>query len=203
MNTLLIFQVAQALMAVILLFFIFDIKVVGKQHINSNLPLLIGVLFPLYIIGFIMIVFSLSESINMIVKLTFFSTVIGLIMVIKARMDLKNVYAWPGHFREETTLVKSGIYKYIRHPIYVGIYIFILGTLLFVIAFSNFVSGLLMALVGSILLAFITIATRLEEVHLQKNLGESYALYKKEVHAVFPFGKIIMDDGQKEENEGE
>jgi protein-S-isoprenylcysteine O-methyltransferase Ste14 len=88
---------------------------------------------------------------------------------------------WSGEVRiaTEHELIRSGPYKYIRHPIYTAILGMYIGTML--------VSGEIHALVA---LAVVTLAywrkIRMEEHALDGVFGEAYATYRRESWALVP-----------------
>lgn len=76
-------------------------------------------------------------------------------------------------------LVKSGLYKFIRHPIYLGWFIITLGTGIFFNSFSIFIFL-------AILAVFIKIYLTHEEKLLEKRFGRDYLSYKKSVPMFIP-----------------
>ncbi len=198
MGLLIFFKITQALVAVLLLFFVFDFRLRGERHLNAGTPLLVALLFPAYAIGYLSVVLFFLKSITVLDWVAFFISLTGLVLVIKARVDLKDRYAWPGQFRLNTQLVRNGIYAYMRHPIYIGVFMFVTGTLLTVIVHSVLWLGILMAIVAASLLAFVTLAARYEEVRLQEELGEVYISYQCEVNAVLPFNRGPSRSREKE-----
>ena len=77
-------------------------------------------------------------------------------------------------------LVKDGLYKHIRHPIYLGE---ILRNLGFVLIFSS-VYGLLIILLASIFLLF---RIEIEEKMLIVIFGEEYKDYKRNTKRIIPY----------------
>ncbi|MCR9251003.1 MAG: isoprenylcysteine carboxylmethyltransferase family protein [bacterium] len=78
-------------------------------------------------------------------------------------------------YEEKTDLVSSGLFKYSRNPIFLGVLISYLGTFLIIpniLSFSIF------------LVTFVTIQTqvRLEEEYLENVQGQEYINYKKKVN---------------------
>jgi methanethiol S-methyltransferase len=82
--------------------------------------------------------------------------------------------------KEEVSVFKrSGILKYVRHPIYSGTILIVLGFLLFNPTLATLVS------VGCIL-AYLPVGIFLEEKKLIKQFGDQYRAYKNDVPSVFP-----------------
>ena len=81
--------------------------------------------------------------------------------------------------RESNELLKEGIHKYVRHPLYTGTLIFLFGILLIFPSSTN--------LLAYITLAVYTVAgTILEEQKLRAEYGEVYVRYSKEVPRFIP-----------------
>jgi protein-S-isoprenylcysteine O-methyltransferase Ste14 len=106
--------------------------------------------------------------------------VIGLVVCIWARRKLGGNWSGSVTVKEGHELVKSGPYRRIRHPIYTGILLMILGTGLA----SGRVHGLLAFPIG---LSALWLKSRVEERWMGAEFGERYAVYKKESWALIPF----------------
>lgn len=81
---------------------------------------------------------------------------------------------------KQTKLVVSGMYRYVRHPLYFGTIIFIAGLYLL---FPS--SHMLTILIISY--AYIWIGSRLEEQKLREQYGESYRTYSQQVKSLIPY----------------
>lgn len=107
-------------------------------------------------------------------------TVIGLVIAIVARKILADNWSGAIEFKKNHTLITSGIYKYMRHPIYTGILAMGLGAVLFyetpgLIFVSLLVCGVLI------------FKLRKEEQLMLKHFPKEYTTYKKRVKALIPF----------------
>ncbi len=81
---------------------------------------------------------------------------------------------------EYNELIITGIHRYVRHPLYLGTFIFIWG------AFFLDPEGSL--LIADVIITLYTLyGIRLEESKLEKEFGEAYHIYKKEVPMILPF----------------
>lgn len=80
-------------------------------------------------------------------------------------------------------VIKEGIFRWVRHPIYLGAVIFYIPFLLF--AFSY-----LAAIVWVIIAGFYIFIARYEEKLLIEEFGEEYIQYKKDVWFFLPFIKM-------------
>jgi protein-S-isoprenylcysteine O-methyltransferase Ste14 len=107
-------------------------------------------------------------------------TVIGLIVAIVARRTLAGNWSRAVAFKEDHELITAGLYHYIRHPIYTGILLMILGTALFV--------GTLSAGIGFLIIALaIWFKLQAEEELLSKHFPREYPAYKNRTKALIPY----------------
>jgi len=83
-------------------------------------------------------------------------------------------------FENTTVLVKSGLYKYIRHPLYCSL--FFLGT---GIMLKD--TGPLQLIAGTANLIAVYITSRIEEKEMIARFGDSYIDYMKETKMFIPF----------------
>jgi len=104
---------------------------------------------------------------------------IGLFMAIWARRHLGRNWSGEISIKEDHQLIRSGPYKWLRHPIYTGILVMYVGTAL--------VTGEWLAILG---LAMVTFAywrkIRLEEANLNTAFGADYDAYRRETWALVP-----------------
>ncbi|MGV3581810.1 MAG: methyltransferase family protein [Methylophilus sp.] len=84
------------------------------------------------------------------------------------------------HFEKTTVLVTSGIYRYIRHPIYGSLFFLCWG---FFFKYPSLV-GVVLALMSSV---FLVATARVEEVECIRFFGESYRDYMKRSKMLVPF----------------
>jgi len=83
---------------------------------------------------------------------------------------------------DEEPLHITGMHRYVRHPLYLGAYLYLLGG-----AVSEF--GMQTALWGCL---YLWVGTWFEERSLVKHYGRAYLEYKEKVPAIFPFkGRAI------------
>jgi len=80
-------------------------------------------------------------------------------------------------------LVVQGPYRYIRHPLYLGVVLLVLGWWLLLDYSFLLVSAILL------LLWFNFVVARFEEEELRAIFGEQYEQYSKEVPRIIPFTK--------------
>lgn len=116
---------------------------------------------------------AVSETVGFVVYL------LGLALAIWARLNLGRNWGMPMTLKDDPELVTSGPYKYIRHPIYSGILLAILGTAVAVNLFWLYV------FIG-ISVYFIYSAT-VEEKIMEKQFPAKYLAYKKKSKMLVPF----------------
>lgn len=80
----------------------------------------------------------------------------------------------------QSVLVLSGLYKFVRHPLYFSTIILMLG----IILISPTLHLILLSLVVFI---YLVIGSRLEEKKLIEEFGEDYIEYRKKVKGLIPF----------------
>ena len=83
------------------------------------------------------------------------------------------------HPKEGATLVVTGMYRFVRHPIY-------LGVILMAIGFALFMQGWLTLVEALALVVFFDIKSRREEVWLAEHFPD-YAAYQQRVRKLIPF----------------
>jgi protein-S-isoprenylcysteine O-methyltransferase Ste14 len=84
------------------------------------------------------------------------------------------------NFENTSLLVKSGIYGYLRHPLYLSV--FLLGT---GIVMKN--PGPAQIILGVINLVAVYVTARIEEKEMIAKFGDDYRSYMKETKMFIPF----------------
>jgi protein-S-isoprenylcysteine O-methyltransferase Ste14 len=103
----------------------------------------------------------------------------GLVLVLAwylARRGMKAVF---GRERSEPGVINSGVFKWLRHPIYTGAILFYLGASLITLSLAS-------ALFWLLIIAFYIWISRYEEGILIEKFGEDYLKYKKKTGMLFP-----------------
>jgi protein-S-isoprenylcysteine O-methyltransferase Ste14 len=85
-----------------------------------------------------------------------------------------------GNFENTSVIVKTGLYKYIRHPLYLALLIGGTGVML-----KD--TGTLQVILGIINLAAIWFTARIEEKEMISKFGNAYLDYMKETKMFIPF----------------
>ncbi|MGA2800976.1 MAG: isoprenylcysteine carboxylmethyltransferase family protein [Verrucomicrobiota bacterium] len=106
--------------------------------------------------------------------------VLGLIVTIWARRTLAGNWSNDVTFKQGHELIKTGPYRYVRHPIYTGILVMFLGTAVDV--------GLLRCWVGLLVVGIsFWIKLKQEETLMLQHFPDTYPAYRKQVKALVPF----------------
>jgi len=110
----------------------------------------------------------------------FILTVLGLAFAIWARLELGGNWSAMVTVKEQHTLVRRGPYAIVRHPIYAGGLLAMLGT---AIVYGQ--AGCFLA----VLLAFIGwwFKARREEQFMTQEFGDQYRTYQQQVKQLIPF----------------
>jgi protein-S-isoprenylcysteine O-methyltransferase Ste14 len=106
--------------------------------------------------------------------------ILSLYVVITGYLLLKKKGKPDSNFENTSILVKSGIYGYIRHPLYLSI--FLLGT---GVALKD--PRLSQIALGTINLIAIWVTARIEEKEMIVKFGDEYRVYIKETKMFIPF----------------
>lgn len=104
---------------------------------------------------------------------------LGSFMNILGRLSLKDNWADHVKIYRDQTLVESGIYKVVRHPLYSSLMVMLYGGSL---AYTNWLSA---ALTTFIFIPFMTYRAKQEEKLLMQEF-ERYSDYRKRVGMFFP-----------------
>lgn len=111
---------------------------------------------------------------------SWFLLMLSIYVVVTGYILLKRKGKPDSNFENTSLLVKSGIYGYIRHPLYLSI--FLLGTGIMLKDPSPAQLSL-----GVINLIAIYITARIEENEMIKKFGDDYRVYMKETRMFIPF----------------
>jgi len=106
--------------------------------------------------------------------------ILGLTIAILARKKLADNWSSVVDYKTGHKLIITGVYKYMRHPIYSGFFLMGLGTVLFVNV-SYFWIIFIVALI------LFVIRIKKEEQLMIKHFPKEYPEYKKKVKALIPF----------------
>jgi protein-S-isoprenylcysteine O-methyltransferase Ste14 len=105
----------------------------------------------------------------------------GIGVTIWSRLILGTNWSAIVTLKENHELIRRGPYEYVRHPIYSGLILGVIGT---VVALAPHLNGLLIAV---FLIVMMKIKSLQEEKILIANFPGEYPQYKKEVKSLIPF----------------
>lgn len=107
-------------------------------------------------------------------------TLIGVLFAIWARVHLGGNWSGSVTVKKDHTLIRSGPYRIVRHPIYTGLLVGAVGGVITV--------GTIRGFLGVVLLVVVfRIKSLLEERFMQGQFGSQYLSYKRDVKALVPF----------------
>jgi protein-S-isoprenylcysteine O-methyltransferase Ste14 len=106
--------------------------------------------------------------------------VLGLFVTLWARWTLAGNWSSDVTFKQDHELIKTGPYRFVRHPIYTGLLIMSLGTAL---DFSKLHCWLALPLMT----AAFWIKLRQEERLMLRHFPDDYPAYQKQAKALVPF----------------
>src|SRR5437773_10230059 len=106
-------------------------------------------------------------------------TFLGLLLTLWARVVLGGNWSSNVAFKEQHELIERGPYAYVRHPIYSGTLLMLLGFVIFRGTVTGFVLFALAVVV-------VSLKAKKEEELLTKHFEKSYPEYKARVKALIP-----------------
>jgi protein-S-isoprenylcysteine O-methyltransferase Ste14 len=101
-------------------------------------------------------------------------------IAIAGYLTLKRKGKPDSNFENTSVLVKSGLYGYIRHPLYLSIFMFGTGVVLKQ-------TGIVQICLGLVNLTAIYVTARIEEKEMITKFGDEYRVYMKESGMFIPF----------------
>ncbi len=105
--------------------------------------------------------------------------ILGMLFATWARITIGRNWGVPMSLRENHELVTRGPYAWVRHPIYTGLFLALLGTTLFYMAPLSILLSLLISI-------YYFYAARREESTMLKQFPQQYPEYQKETKMFFP-----------------
>ena len=121
-------------------------------------------------------------------------TFLGTALVVKAKCDLARHHTWTGFCMDAPKLISHGIYSYIRHPLYAGVYLFVSGLMLTVTLHADWFLIVLSGIALFYILSFLAVSASRETRKLEKKLGREFTEYKKQVHICLPLRKYVKQE---------
>ena len=154
-------------------------KLTGKEFVKWWISLLSGLFVFAQLVGLSVLPFQYTIPLQLV---GFILVLIGIGVSFAARFELGHnwTHAADYQIKKEHELVTSGVYRYMRHPIYTGLIVAVIGTELIVHSF------LVIPLTVLMVLAFYYQAQEEEKI-LTKHFGKAYEKYKKTSSMLIPF----------------
>ena len=184
------FQFFQAIVAITFAVFISDFKrKVGMVPLISEkwtYALKLLLLVPLFIYAYALITLPAVLAVDLF---SFGLTFLGTALAVKAKWDLARHHTWAGFCMDAPKLVAHGIYSYMRHPLYAGVYLFVSGLTLTVTLHASWYLVVTAGLALVYILSFLAVSASRETRRLEKKLGREFTEYKKQVHFCLPLRK--------------
>jgi protein-S-isoprenylcysteine O-methyltransferase Ste14 len=106
-------------------------------------------------------------------------TALGIAFAVWARKNLGANWGMPMTVKENPELVTSGPYNYVRHPIYTGVLLAILG--------SAFIAGPFWIVIFIVACGYFTYSALREEKNMIAKFPDTYPAYKKRTKMLVPF----------------
>jgi protein-S-isoprenylcysteine O-methyltransferase Ste14 len=106
--------------------------------------------------------------------------ILSLYFAIEGFLLLKRIGKPDSNFENTSVLVKTGLYRYIRHPLYLSL--FLLGTGI-VLKYPD----ILQVILGVINLAAVWLTAKIEEKEMTAKFGSAYKEYMLETRMFIPF----------------
>jgi len=103
----------------------------------------------------------------------------GFALAVWARLHLGRNWGMPMSVKEGAELVTTGPYRYVRHPIYTGMLLAMLG--------SALVDGLGWMLIFAGMAIYCVYSARTEEALMLQQFPEQYTQYKQRSKSIVPF----------------
>jgi protein-S-isoprenylcysteine O-methyltransferase Ste14 len=106
--------------------------------------------------------------------------IVGLSIAIVAACTLKRFYSSTLVTREDHQLITHGVYRFARHPLYLGVLIAIMGAPVYAPSLYGF-------LILSLLIPIFLFRIKIEEDMLTERFGDEYQAYRRATKKLVPF----------------
>ncbi len=183
-------------LGVLLVFVVFISDIRKKKGItplvSERLTLLLKVSYIVPLVAFVYVLIALN-SVLPFDMVAFALTFLGTTIVVKAKSDLSRHHTWTGYCLSGSKFITKGVYAYIRHPIYTGIYIFVIGGFFTVIPHASWQLSTTLSVTAlccmAYIMAFLALLANKETKTLLGQHGLKFQEYKEKVHPFLPLRK--------------
>ncbi len=192
---LIIYQTIQAILLASVAVFISDSAAsrVKYSPLPPFAPRLVQSLYLLLGAGYLFTLFTIENTLT-VDWLSLLLMILAAVIVIKGVVDKRESERQPG-------FLPVGLYRYLRHPIYTGLTLFIIGIMVITITHAHFTVGLLMALAAGGILVFLYANAQKEEERSKEKYGQEFVLYQQTIYAILPIKKLPLGDQDPVKNE--
>jgi protein-S-isoprenylcysteine O-methyltransferase Ste14 len=196
MNVLL-FKLVQLAIIVVLIVFISDFRrkrdMVPLVRERWTSILKMAYLVPLAVYAHALIRMQSIASLDFIALAM---TLLGTFLVIRAKRDLAAHHTWAGYCLKSERFTAHGIYAYIRHPLYTGIYIVVLGSLFTILPRLNLSQSIALPAAAlfsvSYVMGFLALLANRETSTLLDKYGVPFRRYMESVHPFLPLRRYVQ-----------
>jgi protein-S-isoprenylcysteine O-methyltransferase Ste14 len=123
---------------------------------------------------------AFSWGFPLVSYLGFFVFLLGLLINWTGILTLNKQWSAVVVISKDHRLIDTGIYKYIRHPIYTGVLLELLGLGL---ALANWITILVLVSLNAVSIAY---RIFVEEKALEKHFGDGYIMYARKTRRLIP-----------------
>ena len=187
-----LFKAAQFAVIVAFTYFISDLRKKNQSSplINEKLLTTIKLSYVLPVAIYSYVILTLP-SVSWFDVLALAITSSGTALTATAKLTLSNKHTWAGYcYASAECFVAKGIYAYIRHPLYTGVYVTILGGALTLIPNLAWFPTLIVGLSMLYVVVFLAVVANRENKYLARKFGAPYKEYVTQVHPFLPFKKF-------------
>lgn len=153
-----------------------------KQRAIDRVPLVANLAaFGLFFLS--LLIFSRSSEGSMALPLALSGCMLalmGAILVLRSRAELGSAWSLLPRADRDAGLITTGPYRFVRHPIYLGLTMLAAGNAL------GFGSYLAFLVVLSAIVPTFAWRARVEELRLSRTFGERFAVYRQRTKMIIP-----------------
>jgi protein-S-isoprenylcysteine O-methyltransferase Ste14 len=182
------FKIVQLVVIIVFAVFISDLRKKSQSPLISQTPLRVlklCYLVPICIYAYTIVTLA---SLSYFDALALVITCMGTMLVAISKISLGDKHTWAGYcLKTNKGFRAEGVYSYVRHPLYTGIFVFSIG------GFFTFILNsmwFLSAIVVFAIISFLAIVAKRETAHLSERFGEPFNEYKKQVHPFLPLRRF-------------
>ena len=181
-------KIDQLVVIVVFAVFISDLRKKNQSPLIGQMPLKVLKLCYLAPICFYIYTIITLASLSYFDLLALGITCAGSVLVVISKISLGDKHTWAGYcHKANKCFMTKGVYSYIRHPLYTGIFVFSIG------GFFTFILNsiwFLSAIVIFAIISFLASVAKKETAYLSEKFGDPFNEYKKQVHPFLPLRRF-------------